>query len=319
MVAPAPRPAPSASLIDPAALMSIRSLELRAHAVVEGFWSGLHRSPYHGFSVEFTEYRPYTPGDDPRYLDWRVYARSDRYYIKKYEDETNLRCHLLADQSRSMDFGTRGYTKAHYAATLAATLGHFLDLQGDAVGLLTFDSQVREYLPARHRPGHLRQLMIALERPAAGSETNLVAPIERITALVRKRGLVAVISDFLAPLDRLERNLQTLTACGHEVSVFQVLDPAELNLGLEMAALFEDVETGQAIYIDPAAARAGYTQKLMAHCEALRAICRRLGVSHHLLSTAQPLEIALFEFLQERTKRGRKFRPAARGGRGGAR
>ena len=108
MVAPAPRPAPSASLIDPAALMSIRSLELRAHAVVEGFWSGLHRSPYHGFSVEFTEYRPYTPGDDPRYLDWRVYARSDRYYIKKYEDETNLRCHLLADQSRSMDFGTRG-------------------------------------------------------------------------------------------------------------------------------------------------------------------------------------------------------------------
>jgi uncharacterized protein (DUF58 family) len=319
MVAPAPRPAPSATLIDPQALMTIRSLELRARAVVEGFWSGLHRSPYHGFSVEFTEYRPYTPGDDPRYLDWRVYARSDRYYIKKYEDETNLRCHLLADQSRSMDFGTRGYTKARYAATLAATLGHFLDLQGDAVGLLTFDSEVREYLPARHRPGHMRQLMIALERPSGGKSTNLEVPLERITSLVRKRGLVALISDFLAPLDRLEKNLQALAACGHEVSVFQVLDPAELNLGLEQPSLFEDVESGRTLYIDPAAARAGYTQKLEAHCAALRATCRRLGVSHHLLSTAQPLELALFEFLQERMKRGRQFRPPGSRTRGGGR
>ncbi len=317
MVAPAPRPAPTAALIDPQALMSIRSLELRARSVVEGFWSGLHRSPYHGFSVEFTEYRPYTPGDDPRYLDWRVFARSDRYYIKKYEDETNLRCHLLADQSRSMEFGTRGYSKARYAATLAATLGYFLDSQGDAVGLLTFDSEVREFLPARHRPGHLRQLMIALERPGSGRATDLEAPLERITSLVRKRGLVALISDFLAPLDRLERSLMALTACGHEVNVFQVLDPAELNLGLEQAALFEDAESGRTLYVDPAVARAGYTQKLTAHCEALRATCRRLGVSHHLLSTAQPLEIALFGFLQERMKRGRQFRPPAHGTRRG--
>ena len=310
-------PFPSAALIDPQALMSIRSLELRARAVVEGFWSGLHRSPYHGFSVEFTEYRSYTPGDDPRYLDWRVFARSDRYFIKKYEDETNLRCHLLVDQSRSMEFGTRGYTKAHYAATLAATLGYFLDLQGDAVGLLTFDSEVRDFLPARHRPGHLRQLMIGLERPAAGHATDLGAPLERITTLVRKRGLVALISDFLAPLDRLERNLLALTACGHEVSVFQVLDPAELNLGLEQAALFEDVESGRTLYVDPAAARADYTQKINGHCAALRATCRRLGLSHHLLSTTQPLEIALFEFLQERMKRGRRFRPSGRSAREG--
>lgn len=319
MVAPAPRPAPTASLIDPQALMSIRSLELRARAVVEGFWSGLHRSPYHGFSVEFTEYRPYAAGDDLRYLDWRVFARTDRYYIKKYEDETNLRCHLLTDQSRSMEFGTRGYTKARYAATLAATLGHFLDLQGDAVGLMTFDAEIRQYLPARHRPGHLRQLMIALERPATGRSTNLTAPLERITALVRKRGMVVIISDFLTPLDRLEKNLQAITACGHEVTVFQVLDPAELNLGLEQAALFEDVESGRTVYVDPTAARAGYTQRLTAHCDALRATCRRLGVNHHLLSTAQPLEIALFEFLQERMKRSRQFRAPGHGSRGGRR
>src|ERR1051325_325685 len=181
MIAPASQPLSAAKLIDPQALMSIRSLELRARAVVEGFWSGLHRSPYHGFSVEFTEYRQYTPGDDPRYLDWRVFARSDRYFIKKYEDETNLRCHLLVDQSRSMDYGSRGYTKATYGATLAATLAYFLHLQGDAIGLLTFDENVRDYLPARHRAGHLRHLMLALEKPAVGQSrrSNKARPCPR--------------------------------------------------------------------------------------------------------------------------------------------
>src|SRR5687768_10115342 len=165
--------ATSTSFIDPAALMAIRNLELRARTVVEGFWHGLHRSPYHGFSVEFTEYRPYTPGDDPRYLDWKLVGRTDRYFIKKFEDETNLRCQLLIDGSRSMTFGSRGYTKADYAHTFAATLAHFLHHQGDAVGLLTFDETVREYLPPRHRPGHLRQLMLALEKPAGGQATDL--------------------------------------------------------------------------------------------------------------------------------------------------
>jgi uncharacterized protein (DUF58 family) len=307
----------SAKLIDPAALMTIRSLELRARSVVEGFWSGMHRSPYHGFSVEFTEYRQYTPGDDPRYLDWRVYARSDRYVIKKYEDETNLRAHLLADQSHSMNFGSRSYTKATYASTLAATLAYFLHLQGDAVGLLTFDEKVREYLPARHRVGHLRQLMLSLERPSSGKSTDLVAPLERITSLIRKRGLVALLSDFLAPIDRLERNLIALTACGHEVNVFHIIDPAELNLGINAPALFEDVESSRTLYIDPAAARSAYVKKFEAHRAALRAICQKLGISYHELSTAQPLEIALFEFLQERMRRGRQFRRAASTGNGG--
>ncbi len=308
----------SAKLIDPQALMTIRSLELRARAVVEGFWSGIHRSPYHGFSVEFTEYRQYTPGDDPRYLDWRVFARTDRYFIKKYEDETNLRVHLLADMSRSMDYGSKGYTKATYAGTLAATLAYFLYLQGDAVGLLTFDDQVREFLPARHRMGHLRQIMLALERPTNGKGTNLEAPLERITSLIRKRGLVALISDFLAPIDRLERNLTALTASGHELSVFHIVDPAELDLGIEAAALFEDVESTKRVYIDPAVARAGYMKKFQAHGEALQAICRKLGVSYQQLTTAQPLELGLFEFLQQRMRRGRQFRRAS-GNAGGGR
>src|SRR6059036_479723 len=180
--------------------MAIKNLELRARIVVEGFWKGIHRSPYHGFSVEFSEYRQYSPGDDPRYLDWRLYARSDRYYIKKFEDETNLRCHFLVDNSRSMGYGSLPYTKAQYANTLAGTLAYFLYLQGDGVGLLTFDEQIRDYLPARHRTGHLRHLMLALEKPAAGQATNLAAPLKRIVEIVRKRGLLVLLSDFLAPI-----------------------------------------------------------------------------------------------------------------------
>src|SRR5882672_11035438 len=175
-----PATLPREGFVDPKALMTIRSLELRARVVVEGFWNGLHRSPYHGFSVEFTEYRQYTPGDDTRYLDWRLYARSDRYYLKKFEDETNLRCHLLVDQSRSMTYGSVGYTKSDYARTLAATLAWFLNHQGDATGLLTFDEVVREYLPARNRPGHLRHLMLALEKPAEGIATDLASPLRRV-------------------------------------------------------------------------------------------------------------------------------------------
>ncbi len=304
MIAPASSPKlPSSSFIDPKALMSIRNLELRARVVVEGFWSGIHRSPYHGFSAEFTEYRQYTPDDDLRHLDWRVFARTDRFFIKKFEDETNLRCHLLADQSRSMSYGSVGYTKAEYATTLAATLAYFIYLQGDAVGLLTFDEQVREYLPARHRTGHLRHLMLALEKPAAGRATDVGAPLKRIVELVRKRGLMVLISDFLAPLDRLDQNLSALAACGHEVLIIQVLDPAELNFDFKHPAVFEDVESGRTLFIDPGSARKEYLRKMEVHREALRAMCQRLGISWQSLATDHGLDLALFDFLRERMQR----------------
>ncbi len=296
--------APPASRIDTRALMSIRSLELRARAVVEGFRAGLHRSPWHGFSVEFTEYRQYTPGDDPRHLDWRVYARSDRYYIRKFEDETNLRCHLLVDQSHSMAYGTPGWTKAEYAATLAATLARFLYLQGDAIGLLSFDEGLRDYLPARQKTGHLRQIILALDKPAGGTATDLIKPLRRISEIVRKRGLMVVISDFLTPVDELERNLVSLTASGHEVVLFQILDPAELDFGFTAASVFEDAESGRTLYIDPAAARAGYLERLAAHQAALEAICQKLGLAWHVLSTVRPLELALTDFFHDRLRRG---------------
>ncbi len=297
---------PQSSFIDPKTLMSIRNLELRARVVVEGFWSGIHRSPYHGFSSEFTEYRQYTPDDDPRYLDWRVFARSDRYFIKKFEEETNLRCYVLCDQSRSMAYGSNGYLKAEYAATLAATLGYFLHLQGDAVGLLTFDEQMREYLPARHRRGQLRHLMLALEKPAAGRATDLGAPLKRVVELVRKRGLMILISDFLAPVERFDQDLSALAACGHEIMVMQVLDRAEVDFSFKDPAMFEDVESGRVLFIDPSAARKEYLRKFEAHQAGLRAICQRLGVTWQTMVIDRPLELALFDFLRERMQRRKR-------------
>ena len=293
------------TLIDPQTLMSIKNLELRARVVVEGFWHGLHRSPYHGFSVEFSEYRQYSPGDDPRYLDWRLYARSDRYFIKKFEDETNLRCHLLVDQSRSMDYGSTGYTKAQYANTLAATLAYFLYLQGDAVGLLTFDEQIRAYLPARHRPGHLRHVMLKLEQPASRTTNDLTAPLLRVVRTVKKRALLVLISDLLAPIGTLEKNLTALAACGHEIVLFHVLDPAEINFNFEKAIMFRDTESGRQLFIDPVNCRKDYLKKLETHNTAVQSACDGLGVGYRRLGTDRPLELVLFDFLKERARRGK--------------
>src|SRR6056297_1641288 len=173
--------------IDPRAVMRIKDLQLRARAVVEGFYNGLHRSPYHGFSVEFSEYRPYTTGDDLRGLDWKVFARSDRYYIKKFEDETNRRCYLVLDQSKSMAFGSLEYSKIEYARTLVATLAYYLTLQRDSVGLMTFDEEIGDFISARRREGHLRQMLVSLSRPVSGSGTDLDKPLKQIAALVRRR------------------------------------------------------------------------------------------------------------------------------------
>ena len=297
--------AENSNFLDTAALTRIRHLELRARAIVEGFWHGIHRSPYHGFSVEFTEYRPYTPGDDPRHLDWRLLARTDRCFIKKYEDETNLRAYLLVDQSRSMDFGPPGWPKSEYARTLAATLGYFLSQQGDAAGLLTFDESVREYLPARNRPGHLRQLMLALDQPTGGAATDLAGPLRRCAELVRRRGLIVLISDLLAPLESFAPSLGLLAAAGHEIMVFQVLDPRELSFDFERPARFRDAETGRDLFLDPALARADYVVRLNEHLAAVRALCERLGASYAQLPTNRPLELALFDFLQTRAARGK--------------
>jgi len=248
-----------------------------------------------------------------RFVDWRLVGRTDRYYIKKFEDETNLRCSFLVDQSHSMSFGSEGYSKAQYAATLAATLGYFLEMQGDAIGLLTFAEGMRDYLPARHRPGHLRQFMVTLEKQTTGKMTNLETPLIRAAELIRKRGLIIVLSDFFGSLEALEKSLGQLRAWGHEVALFQTLDPAEVALQMDKPTLFRDMESGRELYIDPKLARRNYLDRLEAHNETLRQTAQKLGVAHHLVPTDRPLEKGLLEFFLDRRKLGKSLRRSRSG------
>ncbi len=310
-------PSASPTSIDPRTLMRIKGLQLRARVAVEGFIKGIHRSPYHGFSVEFSEYREYTPGDDPRYLDWKLFARSDRYHVKRFEDETNLRCYLVVDASRSMGYGSGPYTKFDYARTAAATVAYFLSRQRDAVGLLTFEDRITEYLPPRHRPGHLRRLMAILEREPKGRATDLARSLEEIAATVRKRGLILVLSDLLAPVETLRSRLGYLRSRGHDVVVLRVLDPAELTFGFEDPAQFRDAETGREMYVNPAAARAEYLRRFGEHAAEVSQACADLGVGYDLVATDRPLDGVLFDLLKARERRGRRPNrrgPAATGG-----
>ena len=296
------------TFLDPAALMRIKSLELRAKVVVEGLWKGMHRSPYHGFSVEFSEYRAYVQGDDPRYIDWKVLARSDRSYIKKFEDETNLRCQLVIDHSKSMAYGSAGHTKADYAATLAATLASFLMKQGDAAGLTTFAEGIEEHLPPRNRPGHLRRIITELERPAKAAGTSLELSVGQLADLLRKRGMICLITDLLAPVDKLERQLSLLAAMGHDLVLFHLMDRAEIDFTFETAAHFRDAETGAERFVDPGIARGTYLERLKAHRDAIQASCERLNVEYHFCPTDLPLEHVLFEFLSARQRKRRSTR-----------
>lgn len=290
----------STAFLDPAALMRIKSLELRAKVVVEGLWKGMHRSPYHGFSVEFSEYRAYVQGDDPRYIDWKVLARSDRTYIKKFEDETNLRCQLVIDHSKSMGYGSQGFTKADYAATLAATLASFLMKQGDAAGLTTFAEGIEEHLPPRNRPGHLRRIITELERPAKATGTSLSVSISQLADLLRRRGMICLITDLLAPIEHLEKQLALLSAMGHDLVLFHVMDRAEIDFTFEKSAHFRDAESGKERFIDPHAARETYLKRMQAHRDHIQQSCDRHRVEYHWCPTDKPLEEVLFQFLSVR-------------------
>lgn len=295
----------ASTFLDPAALMRIKSLELRAKVVVEGLWKGMHRSPYHGFSVEFSEYRAYVQGDDPRYIDWKVLARSDRTYIKKFEDETNLRCQLVIDHSKSMGYGSQGFTKGDYAATLAATLASFLMKQGDAAGLTTFAHGIEEHLPPRNRPGHLRRIITELERPAKATGTSLDLSVGQLAEMLRKRGMICLISDLLAPLDKLERQLALLGAMGHDLVLFHLMDRAEIDFNFEKSAHFRDAETGAERFVDPQLARTAYLERLKVHRDTIQAACERNNVEYHFCPTDVPLEQVLFDFLSARQRKKR--------------
>ncbi len=288
--------------IDMSALMRIKNLQLRAKSVVDGFHNGLHRSPLHGFSVEFSEYRPYSLGDDPRTIDWKLFARSDRYYIKKFEDETNRRCYLVMDKSKSMDFGSLDYTKYDYARTVAATLAYYLTLQRDATGLLTFDEDISDVLTARFRTGQLKRILSLLEKPSSGASTDLQKPLSHLADIVRQRSLIIIISDFLVPTESLRIPLAMLRARHHEVVLLRVLDPSEVTLDLAKASMLEDLETGKEIYVDPNLAKASYQIKFKKHEASLIELAGQLGIGWTSLQTNESVEHALFDFLSRQQR-----------------
>ncbi len=293
------------STIDPSAIMRIKNLQLRAKTVVEGFFTGLHRSPIHGSSVEFSEYRPYSVGDDLRALDWKRYARSDRFYIKKFEDETNRNCYLVVDQSRSMGYSSIEYSKIEYARTIAATLAYFLTLQRDSVGVLTFDEAIGEFIPARRRVGHLHQILVALSRPLTGKATDIDGPLKQIASLVGRRGLVVLISDFLSPIETLRTSLAYLRSRGHEVTILRVLDPSEIDFQLKSPSMVVDMETGRELYLDPDAAKTHYQTMFSEHQRELQSICDSLAVEIYPIVTNQPVQDSLFHLINARQRRSR--------------
>jgi uncharacterized protein (DUF58 family) len=289
--------------LDPAVVARLGTLELKARTIVEGFLSGLHRSPFKGFSVEFAEYRQYMPGDDLSTIDWKVYARSDRYYVKKFEEETNLDCHLMLDVSGSMEYGSHhGMNKFEYGACLAASLGYLMNRQRDAVGLTAFDENIVAMLPASSRPGNLRGLLLTLDRLKPGRQTNVSKPLHQLAGSLTKRGMIVLISDLLDDADAVIQGLKHFQFRGSDVLVFHVLDPDEIDFPFDRATRFEDLETSEEIMAVPGAVRDHYRKTVDALIERYR---RELGASridYQLLNTKEPLELALLSYLSTRSR-----------------
>ena len=288
--------------LDPAVLARLGTLELKARTVVEGFLSGLHRSPFKGFSVEFAEYRQYMHGDDLSSIDWKVYARTDRYYVKKFEEETNLDCYLLLDVSASMGYGSQGVTKLEYASMLAGSLAFLMQRQRDAVGLTTFDDAIVRMLPPSARPSHLRSLLVTLDTLTLGKRTDVARPLHQLADGIAKRGLVVLISDLLDDPEHVVEGLRHFRFRGTDVVVFHLMDPAELTFPFTAASRFRDLEGGEEVMAVPSVVREQYLVEVNATIERYKRELGAAGIDYRLLDTAQPLEFALMSYLSTRGK-----------------
>ena len=292
----------SLNFLDPSVLAGLSNLELRARVVVEGFLSGLHKSPNRGFSVEFNDYRHYQRGDDMRHVDWKLYARSDKLYIKQYEDETNVRCVILLDTSASMAYSSGGISKLNYGITLASALSYFIMRQRDAVGLITFDDEIRNYLPAKCRQPHLMQILRTLAQVESGKKTDVVKPLTDLAASLNKKSFVILISDMLDDEERIINTLQNLRGMGNDVITFQIMDDAELNFPFNEASEFIDMEDDESYNTSPAAIRKAYLENLNEFLSYCRKQCQSSGVDYCLLNTAEPLDEALSNYMAKRAK-----------------
>jgi uncharacterized protein (DUF58 family) len=284
--------------LDPSVLAGISSLDLVAKTVVDGFVAGLHRSPDFGFSQEFAEYRPYTPGDDLRHVDWNLYARTERCYLKRYRGETNSQLTVLLDASNSMEYTSGPPKKIDYARFIAASLVYLaIHNQRDAAGLIVFDEAVRDVVRPSTRPGQLARLFAGLERAEAHARTDFAKPLHHFQELLHRRGIAIVISDFYEDPETIVRAVAPLRYRGNEVILFHILDPQEVHPVLRGSSLLVDLETGQRIEVVPEYASTSYRVKLDAHIEQLRTRARSAGMDYQLLATDQPLDETLRAYL----------------------
>jgi uncharacterized protein (DUF58 family) len=291
---------PGARFVDPQVLARIGNLELLARTVVDGFINGLHRAPYFGASIDFAEHRGYVPGDDIRRVDWRLYARTDRYYVKQYEADSNANCSVLFDMSRSMAFGSRGLSKLEYGCFLAACLVYMAHRQRDRVGIITFDEDIVDHVPPSAK--HLDSVLHTLDRASASRPGRLEAPLRKMAEHFRRRGILVLISDFYEEPDVVLDAIKPLRFLGNDLIVFHLLDPAELDFTYTDASTFRDLESGQQLPVVPESFAEEYRQLVRSHVDALAARFSEHRIDYTLINTAEPLDQALFSYLSSREK-----------------
>ncbi|MBC8145345.1 MAG: DUF58 domain-containing protein [bacterium] len=289
----------------PDVVSRLATLELKARLVVEGFITGQHKSPYHGFSVEFAQHRQYMPGDEIRRIDWKVYGRTDRYYIKQYEEETNLKAWVIVDQSASMAFRTGDrISKFEYAVSLAAALSLLMLRQQDAVGAAVYDTEVRGYLPPRSRPSYVQEILKLLTTASPAQGTGTARSLNVLAERVRRRGLVIILSDFFDDPDEVINALKHFRHKRNEVLVMQVLDPLERTFNFGADATFRDMETGEELVTQPFQIKQAYAEAMTAFTGRLKRECREHGIDYVLLDTSVPYDVALIEYLNKRRRIG---------------
>jgi uncharacterized protein (DUF58 family) len=296
--------------LDPQTLAKLKGLQLRARRIVEGFVSGAHRSPYRGFSVEFSEHREYAPGDDLRYLDWKVFGRTDKFYLKQYEDETNLICYLVLDVSESMSYRgpNSAMSKLEYAQCLAASLAWLVLQRQDAVGLVTFDREVRDTVSPSSNASHLASLISVMENASPHGETSVSGVFRELSRKMTKRGIVLIISDLFDEPASVLSGLRQLRYRKHDVAVLQLLDPAEMQLPFDLPTRFRGLEGAADIAADPHAIRLGYRAEIDRFLAQIKRGCLDNEIDYRLLTTEQPLDVALSAFLTSRTSTSRQTR-----------
>ena len=290
--------------LDPAIVAKLDNMTIRARLVVEGYLIGQHKSPYHGFSVEFAEHRAYGHGDETRHIDWKLYGKTDRYYVKRFEEETNLRSYILLDTSQSMQFGSNKITKLDYASYLAAALTHLMLNQRDGMGLVLFDEKIKKFIPPRAAPSHANIIMKALENIQSGNDTHIRTMLDQMADRIKKRGLVILISDLMDDPDQVLMGLNHFRHNKQEMIVFHLMDRQELNFDFDERTQFKDMETGEMITTDPWHIRSAYQNMIKSFQKKYLTGCRNQRIDFVPLFTDQPLDIALNEYLNKRQKTG---------------